>query len=101
MSVMIITVRQTSLIYLCIKLKNAKIMRGKNKLIYLFFLTNFLMLNAQQEILISLDDVLSKAAEKNYTIKISEEDVNAAKAEYNQTKSVFLPNINEIGRAHV
>jgi len=69
-------------------------MRGKNKLIFIFFLSNFLILNAQQEVLISLDDVLSKAVEKNYTIKISEEDVNAAKAEYNQTKSVFLPNIN-------
>jgi len=52
-------------------------MRGKNKLIFIFFLSNFLILNAQQEVLISLDDVLSKAVEKNYTIKISEEDVNA------------------------
>jgi len=69
-------------------------MRGKNKILFTFFLFNFLILSAQQEVLISLDEVLSKAAENNYTIKISEEDVNAAKAEYNQTKSVFLPNIN-------
>ncbi|WP_240665681.1 TolC family protein [Lutibacter sp. HS1-25] len=69
-------------------------MRGKNKILFIFFLTNFLILHAQQEVIISLDEILSKAAENNYTIKISEEDVNAAKAEYNQTKSVFLPNIN-------
>ena len=69
-------------------------MNLKNKFLFIFFLSNFLIINAQQEFLISLDEVLSKAAEHNYTIKITAEDVNAAKADYNQTKSVFLPNIN-------
>ena len=69
-------------------------MRGKHTILLTLFLSSFLFTNAQQEISISLDEVLSKAAENNYTIKISEEDLNAAKAEYNQTKSVFLPNLN-------
>ena len=69
-------------------------MRGTHTILLTFFLSSFLSITAQQEISISLEEVLSKAAEKNYTIKISEEDLNAAKAEYNQTKSVFLPNIN-------
>ena len=71
-----------------------KTMRGTHTILLTFFLSSFLSITAQQEISISLEEVLSKAAEKNYTIKISEEDLNAAKAEYNQTKSVFLPNIN-------
>jgi len=69
-------------------------MKIKNYSFIALLVGNFLMINAQQEVLISLDDALSKAAENNYTIKISGEDLNAAKAEYNQTKSVFLPNIN-------
>ena len=71
-----------------------KTMRGTHTILLTFFLSSFLSMTAQQEISISLEEVLSKAAENNYTIKISEEDLNAAKAEYNQTKSVFLPNIN-------
>ncbi len=58
-----------------------KMMNLKNKFLFIFFLSNFLIINAQQEFLISLDEVLSKAAEHNYTIKITAEDVNAAKAE--------------------
>jgi outer membrane protein TolC len=70
------------------------IMRGTHYFFLTFFLLNLLVINAQQEEVISLEAVLAKAAENNYTIKISAEDVNAAKAEYNQTKSVFLPNLN-------
>jgi outer membrane protein TolC len=69
-------------------------MRGKQTLLFIFLIFNFVMLQAQQNVEISLDEVLAKAAENNYTIKITKEDVNAAQAEYNQTKSVFLPNIN-------
>ncbi len=69
-------------------------MRSKHSFVITFFLLNFLVMHAQQEIVISLDEVLSNAVENNYTIKISEEDVNAAKAEYSQTNAVFLPNIN-------
>ena len=69
-------------------------MRGTFTNLLTFLLVGFLNIQAQQEISISLEEVLSKAEKNNYTIKISEEDVNVAKAEYNQTKSVFLPNIN-------
>lgn len=69
-------------------------MRSKHSFVITLFLLNFLIMHAQQEIVISLDDVLLNATENNYTIKISEEDVNAAKAEYSQTNAVFLPNIN-------
>ena len=69
-------------------------MRGKNILFLFLSLFNLMIITAQQETSISLDEVLSKAEENNYTIKISEEDVNVAKAEFNQTKSVFLPNVN-------
>lgn len=76
------------------KLKNAKTMRGKHIILFTFFLFSLTIISAQQEIAISLDEALLKAEENNYTIKISEEELNAAKAEFNQTKSVFLPNIN-------
>lgn len=69
-------------------------MRSKHAYLFTFLLLSFLTVNAQQEIPISLDVILSKAAENNFTNKISDEDLNAAKAAYNQTKSVFLPNIN-------
>jgi outer membrane protein TolC len=69
-------------------------MRGKNILIILFLLFNILLSNAQQEILISLNDVLEKVESNNYTVKISEQNYNAAKADYNQTNSILLPNIS-------
>ena len=69
-------------------------MQGKQTLLFIFLIFNFVTLQAQEEVSVSLDEVLSKAATNNYTIRISEEDLNAAKAEYNQTKSVFLPNVN-------
>lgn len=69
-------------------------MRDKKTILITFLFFNFILLHAQQEQSISLNEVLTKAETNNYTIKISEEDLNAAKAEYNQTKSVFLPNIN-------
>jgi len=69
-------------------------MRGKNILISLFLLFNFLNINAQQEILISLNEVLEKVESNNHTVKISEQDFNAAKADFNQTNSILLPNIS-------
>jgi len=74
--------------------KKAKTMRGKNILISLFLLFNFLNINAQQEILISLNEVLEKVESNNHTVKISEQDFNAAKADFNQTNSILLPNIS-------
>ena len=69
-------------------------MRGKNILVIPFLLFNFLSINAQQETLISLDEVLTRVENNNYTIKISEQEYFAAKADFNQTNSFLLPNIS-------
>jgi len=69
-------------------------MRIKNSLLFLFFLFNILIINAQVERTISLEEVLTKVEKNNHTIKISEQDYNVAKADYNQTNSILLPNIN-------
>ena len=60
-------------------------------IIYLFAST--LVLQAQIITPISKTAVLSRVLENNSTIKISKEEFNAAKADYNQTNAVFLPNI--------
>ncbi|MEL0644914.1 TolC family protein [Olleya sp. Ti.3.14] len=52
-----------------------------------------LSVQAQQLVPISKSDVLSKVSENNKNIKISEQDFNAARADYRQTNAVFLPNI--------
>ena len=50
-------------------------------------------LPAQEIISIGKSEVLSKISENNLSLKISKEAFNAAKADYNQTNAVFLPNI--------
>jgi len=69
-------------------------MRVKNNFLFLFLLFNILFLNAQQEKLISFDEVLSKVEKQNHAIKISEQDYKVAKGEFNQTNSILLPNIS-------
>ncbi|PQJ69062.1 TolC family protein [Polaribacter butkevichii] len=54
---------------------------------------NALFVQAQEIKPISKKEILSIVAEKNTTIKISEEAFNAAKGDYKQTNAVFLPNI--------
>ena len=78
--------------YFCVEQKN-KIMQLKKSVFIVFLLFNVLIISAQQEI-ISLDEVLEKVEKNNYTIKISDQDYNAAKADFNQTNSIFLPNIS-------
>ncbi|WP_372793218.1 TolC family protein [Lutibacter sp.] len=68
-------------------------MQIKSSFILLFFIFNLLIVNAQQEKIISFDEVLNQVEKNNYTLKISEQDNTVAKADYNQTNSVFLPNI--------
>ena len=58
----------------------------------LFF--NLLKVHSQQEISISLNDVLEKVDNNNHTVKIAEQNYNAAKADFNQTNSILLPNIS-------
>lgn len=57
----------------------------------------FVLLNgilyAQEVKTISKSEVLTKVAAQNITAKISEQEYNQAKADYQQTNAVFLPNI--------
>jgi len=69
-------------------------MRIKNSLLVLFFTFNILIINAQSENIISIEEVLNMVEKNNHTIKISEQDYNVAKADYNQTNAVLLPNIS-------
>jgi len=62
-----------------------------------FLITTFLITVAsfsQTEKLISLNEAIEKVNEKNYSVKISEQEMNAAKAEFNQTNSILLPSIS-------
>lgn len=61
-------------------------------LVFLFFL-QALHLQAQEIIIISKSDVIIKVLKNNRGIKISEQELNQAKAEFNETKAAFLPNI--------
>ena len=51
-------------------------------------------IKAQEVISISKSEVQSKVLEGNTSIKISEQEFLKARADYRQTNSVFLPNIN-------
>ncbi len=52
------------------------------------------LVNAQQVLPISKQEVLTKVSENNTSLKISEQDFNQAKADYRQTNAVLLPNIS-------
>lgn len=58
------------------------------------FLSFTAALQAQEAILVSKTAILAKVAENNNAIKISEQDFNAARADYRQTNAIFLPNIS-------
>ncbi|WP_405563186.1 TolC family protein [Polaribacter sp. Asnod6-C07] len=65
----------------------------KDTFLIFFLCISALFLEAQEVKPISKSDVLAKVKEHNTSIKISKEEFNAAKADYNQTNAVFLPNI--------
>ena len=52
------------------------------------------IVNAQQVLPISKQDVLTKVSENNTSLKISNEEFNLAKADYRQTNAVILPTIS-------
>jgi outer membrane protein TolC len=65
------------------------------KHIYLLLLFTFtLTVQAQEVVPITKAALLVKVSENNISIKISEQEFNKAKADYNQTNAVFLPNIS-------
>ena len=53
-----------------------------------------LSLNAQTNVQISLDEVLLKAKENNTDLKISQQEYAIAKANYEQSRAVLLPQLN-------
>ncbi|QJP34770.1 TolC family protein [Nonlabens sp. Ci31] len=66
------------------------------KKILVFIIVSFAALPqvfAQQTVLISKEEVAIKVIENNSSIKISQQEFMEAKADFNQTNSVFLPNI--------
>ena len=69
-------------------------MQFKSRALMVFFLFNLLIINAQEVQIISLEEVLTKVEKSNQTIKISEKDYSISKADFNQTNSIFLPNIS-------
>jgi outer membrane protein TolC len=66
----------------------------KNIMYILFFLGTLFFVHAQERVLISKEEVLTKVRENNNTLKMSEQDVLAAKGDFNQSNAVILPNIS-------
>ena len=52
------------------------------------------MLQAQEKVSISKQEVMERVQENNSSLKISQQDFLAARAQYRQTNAVFLPNIS-------
>ncbi len=65
----------------------------KKILVILFITISSLYCDAQERIPISKQEVIAKVIENNNKLKIFEQDVLAAKGDFNQTNAVFLPNI--------
>ncbi|MGB5385610.1 MAG: TolC family protein [Eudoraea sp.] len=59
----------------------------------LAFLSIFI-LNAQNDVLITKGEVISRVLEYNATLKISEKNIMAAEGDFRQTNAVLLPNIS-------
>ena len=52
------------------------------------------MIFAQQTVPISKAEVLEKVSQQNNKLKIGEQEVFSAKGDFNQTNSIFLPNVS-------
>ena len=66
-----------------------------NTYIFSFVLLFFISLvNAQQVVSISKEEVLSNVSKNNTSLRISEQEFNQARADYRQTNAVLLPNIS-------
>ncbi|MGB5500725.1 MAG: TolC family protein, partial [Maribacter sp.] len=66
----------------------------KKLLLILLFLGPAFLIQAQEAMLITKDEVLVKVIQENNTLKISEQEVMSAKGDYNQSNAIFLPNIS-------
>ncbi|NJB72548.1 outer membrane protein TolC [Saonia flava] len=65
----------------------------KQLLLLIGFLSSTFFVRAQEVLHITKEEVVTRVKENNRALKISEQDVLAAKGDLNQTNSVFLPNI--------
>ncbi len=66
----------------------------KKLLLILTFFGTVFLIQAQETMLITKDEVLAKVIQENNTLKILEQEVMAAKGDYNQSNAIFLPNIS-------
>ena len=66
----------------------------KNYLIVFFIFSSPSILISQTLKEISLNDVKTKAKTNNTNVKISQQDYAIAKANYEQSRAVILPNLN-------
>lgn len=57
------------------------------------FLSSFIGFS-QDTLMISKNDLVQKVTDKNLQLKITEKSYQSAKADYNQSNALFLPNIN-------
>jgi outer membrane protein TolC len=65
----------------------------KYHLVSLFLLAGFFTSYAQETVLITKAEVVAKVKENNNSLKMSEQDVLAAKGDFRQTNAVLLPNV--------
>src|SRR5690606_8399667 len=65
----------------------------KKTLVVLLSIASSTLFFAQEQNPLTKEQALSKAFENNHNIKISEQVVLQARADYRQTNTVFLPNI--------
>ncbi|TXE16758.1 TolC family protein [Psychroserpens burtonensis] len=68
-------------------------MKHNNYIITVMLLLFVFSMEAQDTVLISKEEVLTKVSEENRSIKISEQEYIEARSDYRQTNAVFLPNI--------
>ncbi|MCM4172670.1 TolC family protein [Arenibacter sp. TNZ] len=66
----------------------------KNIIYILSFLGTMFFVHAQERVLISKEEVLTKVRENNNTLKMSQQDVLAARGDFNKSNAVILPNIS-------
>ena len=66
----------------------------KNIIYILSFLGTMFFVHAQEKVLISKEEVMTKVRENNNTIKMSQQDVLVAKGDFNQSNALILPNIS-------
>ncbi len=65
----------------------------ENKLLIIPLMLFTFFIEAQEVVMVTKSDVISKVEENNSTIKMSQQDILVAKGDFNQTNAVFLPNI--------